>query len=190
MPARRVSRRRRRHVRRDTSWPRPSRRRQRRSRRDRRSFTAPPQALARDEAGYAKEVAQLNRQNDPHSIPTIDPSARESSSKSYQFAIPSSARGDEHGNGIITPTRSWRDGNLDCYYGRYEYTYGDGAMEEGNIAWPFCYDPDDDPFKLPPHPIPFPLPLPGFRLPADADLPPLEKTEYQRWAAANKISPP
>ncbi len=149
-----------------------------------------PSSLARDEAGFAKEVAQLNRQNDPHALPTIDPSSRESSSKTYQFAIPSSARGSEHGNGIITPTRSWHDGSLDCYYGRYEYTYPDGAMEDGNIAWPFCYDADDDPFKLPPHPIPFPLPLPGFKLPAGADLPPLEKAEYRRWAAANKASPP
>ena len=29
----------------------------------------------------------------------------------------------------------------DCYYGRYEYTYPDGARESGNISWPFCYDP-------------------------------------------------
>jgi len=144
-----------------------------------------PSALARDEAAYAKEVAQLNRQNDPRAIPTIDPASQQSSTKSYKFALPSTAHGSEHGNGIITPTRSWRDGDQDCYYGRYEYTYADGAMEDGSIAWPFCYDADSDPFKLPPHPIPFPLPLPGFKLPADADLPPLEKAVYQHWAATN-----
>lgn len=144
-----------------------------------------PSQLERDRAGFAREVAQLNQQNDPHAIPTIDPAARQSSTKSYAFNIPSSLRGDEHGNGIITPTRSWQERGLDCYYGRYEYTYPDGATESGNILWPFCFDPASDPFKQPPHPIPFPLPLIGFRLPADAELPPIEKQVYQEWAAAN-----
>lgn len=144
--------------------------------------------IKRDEAGFAKEVAQLRAQDDPHSIPTIDPSSRESTSKSYQFAIPSALRGSDQGNGIITPTQAWRDAGRDCYYGRYEFTYPDGAMEYGDIAWPFCFDPASDPFKEPPHPIPFPLPLPGFRLPADAQLPPIEKTVYRQWAAANGVS--
>ncbi|MBV8066781.1 MAG: hypothetical protein JO113_02305, partial [Candidatus Eremiobacteraeota bacterium] len=74
-----------------------------------------PSKIERDEAGFAREVAQLNEQNDPHAIPTIDPASRESSTKSYAFDIPSSMRGDEHGNGIITPTRSWHQGELDCY---------------------------------------------------------------------------
>ncbi|MBV9333097.1 MAG: hypothetical protein JO146_03745 [Candidatus Eremiobacteraeota bacterium] len=142
-----------------------------------------PSQLERDQAGYAREVAQLNQQNDPHAIPTIDPAARQSSTKSYAFNIPSSMRGDEHGNGIITPTRSWQDRGLNCYYGRYEYTYPDGATESGNIIWPFCYYPGSDPFKEPPHPIPFPLPLIGFKLPPDADMPPIEKQVYHDWAA-------
>jgi hypothetical protein len=144
-----------------------------------------PSKLERDEAGFAREVAQLNAQNDPHAIPTIDPGARESSTKSYAFQIPSSMRGEEHGNGIITPTRSWSDNGHDCYYGRYEYTYPDGAMETGDIVWPFCFDPSSDPFKEPPHPIPFPLPLLGFRLPSDEQLPPIEKAVYEEWAAGN-----
>lgn len=148
----------------------------------RRSLSVPSQ-LERDQAGFAREVAQLNAQNDPHAIPTIDPAARQSATKSYAFNIPSSMRGDEHGNGIITPTRSWREGGLDCYYGRYEYTYPDGAMESGNIVWPFCFEPRSDPFRQPPHPIPFPLPLIGFKLPADADMPPIEKQVYREWAA-------
>jgi hypothetical protein len=142
-----------------------------------------PSQLERDQAGFAREVAQLNSQNDPHAIPTIDPASRQSATKSYAFNIPSSMRGNEHGNGIITPTRSWRERGLDCYYGRYEYTYPDGAEEAGNIVWPFCFDPGSDPFKQPPHPIPFPLPLIGFKLPADADMPPIEKQVYQEWAA-------
>jgi hypothetical protein len=141
--------------------------------------------IQRDTAGFAKEVARLNAQDDPHAIPTIDPAARESTTKSYDFAVPSSLRGEDHGNGIITPVRSWRDAGRDCYYGRYEFTYPDGAEENGDIAWPFCFEPEADPFKEPPHPIPFPLPLPGYKLPADAQLPPIEKSVYQQWAAAN-----
>jgi len=139
--------------------------------------------LERDEAGFAKEVAQLNAQNDPHAVPTIDPASRESLTKTYALDIPSAS--GEHGNGIITPVRGWRDGGRDCYYGRYSFTYPDGATESGSILWPFCYDAGVDPFKQPPHTIPFPLPLPGFRLPADAMMPPIEKEVYQAWAADN-----
>jgi hypothetical protein len=148
-----------------------------------------PSKIERDESGFAREVAQLNAQNGARAIPTIDPASRESSSKTYAFNVPSSLRGEEHGNGIITPVQSWRQGGQDCYYGRYEYTYPDGAMESGNILWPFCYDPGVDPFKEPPHPIPFPLPLLGYKLPADAQLPPIEKQVYDEWASANGSAP-
>jgi hypothetical protein len=148
-----------------------------------------PSKIERDESGFAREVAQLNAQNDPHAIPTIDPASREASSKAYAFNVPSSLRGEEHGNGIITPVQSWHQGGEDCYYGRYEYTYPDGAMESGNILWPFCYDPGADPFRQPPHPIPFPLPLLGYKLPADAQLPPIEKQVYDAWAAGNASAP-
>lgn len=155
-------------------------------------FASPvPSKIERDESGYAREVAQLNQQNDPHAIPTIAPASRESSTKSYAFDVASSSRGNEHGNGIITPTQSWREHGDDCYYGRYEYTYPDGAEESGSIVWPFCFDPNSDPFKLPPHPIDFPLPLIGFKLPADAQMPPIEKRVYEEWAATNGgASPP
>jgi hypothetical protein len=150
-----------------------------------------PSQLERDQSGFAHEVAQLNRQNDPHAIPTIDPAARQSSTKNYAFNVPSALRGDEHGNGIITPTESWKENGLDCYYGRYEFTYPDGATESGDIVWPFCFDPGTDPFKQPPHPIPFPLPLIGFKLPPDAALPPIEKQVYHDWqAATGGNSPP
>jgi hypothetical protein len=145
--------------------------------------------IERDANGYANEVAQLNKQDDPHSIPTIDPSSRGSSTKSYSFDVASLNSGDEHGNGIITPTQSWHAQGEDCYYGRYEFTYPDGAMETGNIVWPFCYDPGSDPFKLPPHPMPFPLPLPGFKLPADTQLPPIEKQVYDEWAGNGPPQP-
>lgn len=142
-----------------------------------------PSTIQRDTAGYAKEVAKLNALDDPHAIPTIDPGSRGSTMKSYAFNIPSSLRNEDQGNGIITPTQSWHDGGRNCYYGRYEFTYPDGAMESGNIVWPFCFDPASDPFKEPPHPIPFPLPVPGWRLTSDEPMPPIEKSVYQQWAS-------
>lgn len=139
--------------------------------------------LDRDQARFAREVAQLNKSDDPHVIPTIDPASQESTMKTYQFQAPSSARGDEHGNGLIIPTRSWHEHGLDCYYGRYEFTYPDSAEETGAIAWPFCYQPGIDPFKEPPHPMPFPPPPIGYVLPPDTYLPPIEKDFYEHWAA-------
>lgn len=139
--------------------------------------------LERDRAQFAHEVAQLNKSDDPHAIPTIDPASQASTMKTYSFDVPASMRGDEHGNGLITPTRSWRDNGLDCYYGRYEFTYPDGAEESGAIAWPFCYQPGLDPFKEPPHPMPFPPPPVGYVLPPGTELPPIEKDFYEHWAA-------
>ena len=139
--------------------------------------------LDRDQARFAREVAELNKSDDPHAIPTVDPASQGSTIKSYAFQVPASMRGNEHGNGIITPTTSWRDRGLDCYYGRYEYTYPDGAEESGAIPWPFCYQPGADPFKQPPHPMPFPPPPVGYVLPAGTDLPPIERDFYEHWAA-------
>lgn len=147
-----------------------------------------PSKVERDQSGFEKEVAQLNKQNDIHAMPTIDPGAQQSATKQYGFAPPASSRGEEHGNGIITPTKSWTDNGNDCYYGRYEFTYPDGAMENGDIAWPFCYDSGLDPFKEPPHAIPFPLPLAGFKLPPNTQLPPIEKSVYDQWAQGNGVS--
>ncbi|HEY1655399.1 MAG TPA: hypothetical protein VGF86_09820 [Candidatus Tumulicola sp.] len=137
--------------------------------------------LANDRARFSEEVAQLNKGNDPHAIPTIDPSTAESPSKSYAFNA-HSPQGDEHGNGIISPIRSWQDRGRDCYYARYEYTYPSGAMEDGNIVWPVCFDPGSDPFHQPPHQMPFPLPAAGYILPPGTELPPLEKIVYEEWA--------
>lgn len=147
-----------------------------------------PSKIERDEAGYAREVARLNAQDDPHAIPTIEPGRREASSKQYAFSF-SSRHGSESGNGYITPLTHWHDSGRDCYYGHYEYTYPDGSEEEGDIAWPFCYEPALDPFRQPPHLIPFPPPLPGYRLPANTELPPKEKSVYEEWLASGGSAP-
>jgi hypothetical protein len=138
--------------------------------------------LQHDRTAFAAEVAQLNKGDDPHAIPTIDPAARGSATKDYAFQAGTS-EGADHGNGIITPVRSWQAGGKDCYFARYEFTYPTGAMEDGTIVWPICYDPGSDPFHLPPHPMAFPLPMLGFVLPAGTELPPLEKDAYQRYEA-------
>lgn len=142
-------------------------------------------SIQRDQTAFANEVAQLNRRNDPHAIPTIDPASAESASKSYAFDASRSGGGGDHGNGVITPVRGWRQGGLDCYYARYTYTYPSGASEEGTIVWPVCFDPASDPFHEPPHPMPFPLPQAGYTLPPGTQMPPLEKQAYDEWASTN-----
>lgn len=143
-------------------------------------------SMERDASNFAKEVAALNKQNDPHAIPTMDPATRASNVKSYSFDVGSRGSDEGRGNGYITTTSRWHDRGLNCYYGRYEYTYADGAEEDGDIAWPFCYEPALDPFRLPPPRLmPFPPPPPGYRLPPGTQLPPLEKQYYDAWAAAN-----
>jgi len=98
----------------------------------------------------------------------------------------------EKGNGTITPVRSWQEARQDCYFGRYTYAYPGGVTESGDILWPFCYDQGADPFKQQPHPIAFPLPPAGFKLPAGAQMQPIERLVYEKWAAANvsASSPP
>jgi hypothetical protein len=149
-----------------------------------------PSKIERDQAGFAKEVAQLNKQNDPHAIPTIDPGSQESASKNYTFTVPSALGGSARGDGYITPTRHWRDNGLDCYYARYEFTYPDGSIEDGEIVWPFCYVPGADPFAQHWPRLPFPYPLAGFKLPPDTLLPPQEKSVYERWLADPSLSSP
>jgi hypothetical protein len=162
----------------------------------RQAYDAPPQPpqrphavavspIQRDREAFADEVAALNKSNDPHAIPTIDPASRGTQSRSYRFDTSLSDSGEQHGNGIISPTQSWQERGLDCYYTRYSYTYPSGAMEDGSIVWPVCYNPASDPFHQPPHPMPFPLPVAGYTLPPGTQLPPLEKSVYEQWAAGN-----
>ena len=88
--------------------------------------------------------------------------------------------------------QSWHKDGRDCYHGRYRFTFANGATESADIVWPFCYDSSVDPFTHPAQIMPFPLPLVGFKLPAHAQMPPIEKRVYEKWAAANApaSSPP
>ena len=142
-------------------------------------------SIQHDRLSFANEVAQLNAHNNPHVIATIDPASAQASSKSYAFEPSRAGDSDAHGDGIITPMRSWQEHGMDCYYARYEYTYASGASEEGRIPWPVCFDPASDPFHQPPHQMPFPLPLAGYTLPPGIYMPPLEKAIYEEWAASH-----
>jgi hypothetical protein len=143
------------------------------------------QRLAADQSHFGQEVAALNKGNDVHVTPTIAPGGGGSSMKSYAFSPPGGGEGSRYGNGVITPTRHWvADDGRNCYYGRYELEYSDGASEDGEIPWPFCYAPSADPFLLPPHPIPFPLPLAGYVLPPGTELTPIERDVYDHWSHA------
>jgi hypothetical protein len=152
--------------------------------------TSVPSKIVRDEAGYAKEIARLNAEDDPHAIPTIEPDRREPSSKQYAFNIPASMRGAEHGNGVITPTSHWHDNGLNCYYGHYEFTYPDGGEEDADIPWPFCFEPARDPFRLPWHLMPLPLPMAGYKLPPGTQLAQQEKDTYYYWLENGGASAP
>ncbi len=139
------------------------------------------QRLAADQSRFGNEVASLNKGDDVRISPTIAPGGA-GTMKSYAFQPPGGGAGSRFGNGVITPTRHWVDGGNNCYYGHYELEYSDGASEDGDIPWPFCYAPEEDPFLKPPHPIPFPLPLPGFVLPTGTPLTPIEREVYDQWS--------
>ena len=148
-----------------------------------------PSKIERDQAGFAKEVAQLNKQNDPHAIPTIDPGSQESATKSYAFTVPSSLRGSERGNGIITPTQRWRDNGLNCYYGALRVHVsrrldGRAARSSGRSATIRATDP----FAQPPHADAVPVPASRIQAaPGHATAAAWRKSVYEDWLADPRI---
>jgi hypothetical protein len=138
--------------------------------------------LAQQQAAFAHEAQQLNAQNGPISIATIDPSQRESATKSYSINF-SGIRGLEgKGEGYLDPLRRWRnDDGQNCYYGRYTWLYPAGGTEVANIPWAFCFYPSQDPIAHGIRQFPFPLPETGYRLPPGTYLAPIEKEVYQGW---------
>lgn len=117
-------------------------------------------AISRDQAGYAKEVAALNRQNDPRAA-----------AKQAAMAV----------GGLERTDGPWQQSGLECYHARYYYTYPDGTQENAFIAWPLCYDPSADPWIGGGTPSQIPPPPPWFVLPPGTALPPQEKAVYDAW---------
>lgn len=140
--------------------------------------------LAQQQAAFAREAQQLNAQHAPISIATIDPSQRESATKSYHMNFSGSPLLEGKGEGYLTPLQRWSENGQHCYYGRYTWIYPSGGTEIADIPWPFCFPPTDDPIARGLRQFPFPLPLPGYRLPANTYLYPIEKDVYQQWLSS------
>lgn len=114
----------------------------------------------------------------PLSIATIDPRPPSTFHESFTINLPGS-KPDEL-SGLLTPLRSWADGNLHCYYLHYVAQWSGGASEEGNIPWPACYAPAHDPFPTERR-THIPAPPPDYRLPSDATIGPWLRGLYEAW---------
>ncbi|HUN28568.1 MAG TPA: hypothetical protein VMV65_02075 [Alphaproteobacteria bacterium] len=139
--------------------------------------------LAQQQAAFQKEADQLNAKNGPISIATIDPNARESATKSFRMNLSGSMELQGQGYGFLVPLKAWIVNGLHCYMGQYHWLYPTGGTEVGDIPWPFCYRPGDDPIARGEREFPFPLPPAGYQLPAGTYLYPIEKDVYESWIA-------
>jgi hypothetical protein len=141
--------------------------------------------LAQQEAAFAHEAQQINAAHGPISVATIDPSQRQSATKSFQMNFSGVPGLEGKGEGFLTPLQRWIGGDgRHCYYGRYNWIYPTGGTEIANIPWPFCFPPTDDPIARGLREFPFPLPLTGYRLPPNTYLYPIEKEVYEGWLSA------
>jgi hypothetical protein len=141
------------------------------------------ETLAQQNAAFQRETQQINANQAPLSNATIDPHNSPQAPQPYKMDYSGLPHSTGHGEGYISPTKSWHDPEFgDCYYGHYTYQYPDGGIEQGNIPWPFCYDPRIDPFRRGyPRMIPFPFPQPGYRVPAGTQLQRQEQEAYDYW---------
>ena len=139
--------------------------------------------LQEQQQQFEREAQQLNAARAPLSIATVEPGRAPSADHPYKVDLPG-MESQKTGNGVLDPIRSWRDGGLDCYYGRYTWVYAGGGTESAIIPWPFCYRPERDPIVAGVRRIPFPLPMAGYRLPPGTVLDPIEKEIYEQWLAS------
>ncbi len=137
--------------------------------------------LAQQQVAFQHEAQQLNAQNAPLSIATIDPNQRDSAMKQFRMNFSGNTELEGKGEGYLYPLRRWIDGGLHCYYGRYYWQYPTGGTEIANIPWPFCFAPNQDPIARGIRQFPFPWPLPGYRVPSGTYLYPIEKDVYEAW---------
>jgi hypothetical protein len=139
--------------------------------------------LAQQEVAFQHEAQQINAQHSVLSVATIDPNQRPSSQQPFQMDMPGMPGQPRRGEGIIYPTPMARVRGYDCYGSGSTYTlrYMDGQLEQGEIPWPFCYPPRQDPFLQRYRSFDMPLPLPGYRLPSGVQLQPAARDVYQAW---------
>ncbi len=98
------------------------------------------QRLAREQAAFTREVAQLRRQDNPLSIATIPP--RPASAYRRAYVNTSGINGKQiSAVDVVTPIRNWIGDGLDCYYVHYDVQFSTGAAESGEMPWPLCFSP-------------------------------------------------
>ena len=141
--------------------------------------------LAQQEVAFQHEAQQINAQHSVLSVATIDPHQTPSAQQPFQMDISGLPGEPRRGEGIIFPSPMERVRGYDCYDGgRYTLRYMDGQLEEGDIPWPFCYPPRQDPFLQRYRSFDMPLPaLPSYRLPAGVELQPAARDVYNAWLA-------
>lgn len=119
------------------------------------------QNLAAEERAFTREVAQLRARNNPLSVATIAPRPPSSYRREY-LNISGIDSNQEHYEGIVSPIETWTQGSLRCHYATYDVEYSSGADDKGNIPWPLCYPPGQDPLTLPDgRPVPNGSPVPA-----------------------------
>jgi hypothetical protein len=154
---------------------------------DRRSVHPPPaHAVALNSAMqqqqmFERTIARLREQNNPV-ISAARTTVKPQAPKRFSFDFSGSVGTAPTAEGILTPERSWRDGQYDYYYVRYWVQYADGSTETGIVPWPLRYRPADDPFRLGLEHFPLPGPMPDYILPAGTNLHPLVALCYKHRA--------
>jgi len=121
---------------------------------------------------FEKTISRLREQNDPVAG-AQHPVQAAQTTKRYAFDYSQSIGSAPHGEGILTPEKSWQADGYDYYYVTYWVQYPDGTVETGVVPWPLRYLPPEDPFRLHIRHFPLPAPLADFTLPSDTSLHPL-----------------
>jgi len=140
--------------------------------------------LQRDQRLFAREVAQLQSNNNPLSVATIPPRPASAYRRVYFNVNGMQRHVDETAEGVITSVRDWQGGNgIRCHYARYDVVFSRGGSETGYIPWPLCYPANRDVLDLPEgSPVPEEYLLPGtdYVLPSGTYLTPFLRWLYDR----------
>jgi hypothetical protein len=118
--------------------------------------------LAALERQFAQTIAQARAQSNPLDVPTEPPAGQ----KRYQLQMKGIYSYLKAGEGEITPTRHWTQGDYNYYYMNYEIEYSDGTFEQGSIPWPSRWPTNViADIERPGWHGPMPCPAPGYTLP-------------------------
>lgn len=122
------------------------------------------QRLMQDEQTFQREVAHLRARDNPMSVATIAPRPPSSFRRAY-FNVSGITHNLDRYEGLVTPLETWMQGPMRCHYASYDVEYSSGASDRGNIPWPLCYPPSEDPMMLADgRPVPNGSPIPTIDL--------------------------